>query len=158
VRRFVVNAGTAKQLLGWAAQWPERRFAIEGANGLGRGTAQALVARGESVADVPSTLAMKVRVLSTGVGVVLAAKLLGHVGAITRFPSASHFASYTGTAPLDASSGHQSRHRLNTEAIGSSTRCCAPWPSAKAVTPGQAGTTTSRKPPKEKHPARPAGP
>ncbi|WP_285314259.1 hypothetical protein [Pseudarthrobacter sp. fls2-241-R2A-168] len=35
-RRFVVNAGTAKQLLGWGARWPERRFAIEGANGLGR--------------------------------------------------------------------------------------------------------------------------
>jgi transposase len=68
VRRFVVNAGTARQLLGWAAQWPERRFAIEGANGLGRGTAQILVARGESVVDVPSTLAMKVRVLSTGGG------------------------------------------------------------------------------------------
>ena len=249
VRRFVVNAGTARALLGWAAQWPERRFAIEGANGLGRGTAQILVAHGEHVVDVPSTLAMKVRVLSTGggrksdpadafavavtalrqtnlrtvaaedqstilrllaerrddlgherarllnrlhrllrelipggvepglsadkaatalrtvrpatatdalrrdlarelladlrridtgiksneaqtrdalaasgttlqeipgVGVVLAAKLLGHVGDITRFPSASHFASYTGTATLDASSGRQNRHRLNT--------------------------------------------
>jgi transposase len=49
-----------------------------------------------------------------GVGAVLAAKLLGHIGDITRFPSASHFASYTGTAPLDASSGRQNRHRLNT--------------------------------------------
>ncbi len=249
VRRFVVNAGTARQLLAWAAQWPERRFAIEGANGLGRGTAQILVAHGEAVVDVPSTLAMKVRVLSTGggrksdpadafavaltglrqkklrvvvaedqttilrllaerredlgherarllnrlhrllrellpggvdpglsadkaaavlrtirpatatdavrreltkelladlrridssmksneaqtrtvldaanttlqelpgIGVVLAAKLLGHVGDITRFPSASHFASYTGTAPLEASSGNHNRHRLNT--------------------------------------------
>ncbi|MFH5879354.1 IS110 family transposase [Arthrobacter sp. NA-172] len=249
VRRFVVNAGTARALLGWAAQWPEHRFAIEGANGLGRGTAQTLVAHGELVVDVPSTLAMKVRVLSTGggrksdpadafavaltglrqanlrpvavedqttilrllaerredlgherarllnrlhrllrellpggvapglsaakagaalrrvrpatatdalrrdlardlladlrridssiksneaqtryaldaaattlqeipgIGVVLAAKLLGHVGDIARFPSASHFASYTGTAPLDASSGNQNRHRLNT--------------------------------------------
>jgi transposase len=53
VRRFVVNAGTARALLGWAAQWPERRFAIEGANGLGRGTAQILVAHGELVVDVP---------------------------------------------------------------------------------------------------------
>jgi hypothetical protein len=49
-----------------------------------------------------------------GVGTVLAAKLLGHIGDITRFPSASNFASYTGTAPLDASSGQQNRHRLNT--------------------------------------------
>jgi transposase len=34
-----------------------------------------------------------------GVGPVLAAKLLGHAGDITRFPDRDHFASYTGTAP-----------------------------------------------------------
>ncbi len=32
-----------------------------------------------------------------GVGAVLAAKLLGHAGDITRFPDRDHFASYTGT-------------------------------------------------------------
>jgi transposase len=48
-----------------------------------------------------------------GLGVVVAAKLLGHVGDIDRFPSQDHFASYTATAPLDASSGNQQRHRLN---------------------------------------------
>jgi transposase len=45
--------------------------------------------------------------------VVVAAKLLGHVGDIDRFPSQDHFASYTATAPLDASSGNLQRHRLN---------------------------------------------
>jgi transposase len=49
-----------------------------------------------------------------GLGVVVAVKLLGHVGDIGRFPSQDHFASYTATAPLDASSGNQQRHRLNT--------------------------------------------
>ncbi|MFC9219219.1 transposase [Streptomyces hygroscopicus] len=49
-----------------------------------------------------------------GLGTVLAAKLLGHVGDVTLFPSEHHFASYTGTAPLDASSGKTTRHRLNT--------------------------------------------
>jgi transposase len=49
-----------------------------------------------------------------GLGVVLAAKILGHVGDIGRFPSQDHFASYTATAPLDASSGNHQRHRLNT--------------------------------------------
>ncbi len=44
----------------------------------------------------------------------MAAKILGHVGDVARFPSADHFASYTGTAPLDASSGRRLRHRLNT--------------------------------------------
>ena len=63
-RRFVVNAGTAAQL----EKWSERRFAVEGATGLGRGIAQILVAGGEDVVDVPSTLAMKVRVFSTGGG------------------------------------------------------------------------------------------
>ncbi|MFE9868238.1 transposase [Streptomyces sp. NPDC005506] len=49
-----------------------------------------------------------------GLGTVLAAKVLGHVGDVTRFPTEHHFASYTGSAPLDASSGNNVRHRLNT--------------------------------------------
>jgi transposase len=49
-----------------------------------------------------------------GLGTVLAAKLIGHLGDVTRFPTEHHFASYTGTAPLDASSGNNTRHRLNT--------------------------------------------
>src|SRR5829696_1286169 len=47
-----------------------------------------------------------------GLGVIRAAKPLGHVGDIGRFPSQDHFASYTATAPLDASSGNHQRHRL----------------------------------------------
>jgi transposase len=248
-RRLVVNAGTLNQLMAWAAGWPTRRFAIEGAYGLGRPIAQQLAAAGERVLDVPATLAVRARLLSTGggrktdtadavsvaqaalhnpmlrvvaaedqttilrllaerrddlagertrilnrlhgllrdlvpggaptdltaakaaallrrvrpvtataacrrqlarellgdlrrvdarladnkaqlqdalaatgstlpqvhgLGVVVAAKLLGHVGDIRRFPSQDHFASYSATAPLDASSGNQQRHRLNT--------------------------------------------
>jgi transposase len=48
-----------------------------------------------------------------GVGPVLAAKLLGEVGDIGRFPSKHHFATHTGTAPLEASSGQVIRHRLS---------------------------------------------
>jgi len=248
-RRLLVNAGTLSQLVAWAAGWPARRFAVEGAYGLGRPIAQQLAAAGEPVLDVPATLAARTRLLSTGggrktdtadaasvaqvalhcpilrtvaaedqttilrllterrddltgertrilnrlhgllrdlvpggaptdltaakaaalvrrlrpgsataacrrqlagdllgdlrrvdarladnktqlqaalaatastltqihgLGVLLAAKLLGHVGDIGRFPSQDHFASYTATAPLDASSGNQQRHRLNT--------------------------------------------
>jgi transposase len=248
-RRFPVNAGTFTQLMKWAQRWPQRRFAVEGANGLGRGIAQQLAATGDVVVDVPATLAARARVLTTGGGrktdvadavsvahvalhhqrlrqvmaedqttilrllaerhddlthertrilnrlhgvlrelvpggaavglsadkaaailrtarpstatdacrrdlarellndlrrvdrqlkaneglqrdavaatgstlsdvhgiaVVLSAKILGHVGDITRFPTADHFASYTGTSPLDASSGNRNRHRLNT--------------------------------------------
>jgi hypothetical protein len=49
-----------------------------------------------------------------GLGTVLVAKVLGHIGDISRFPTEHHFASYTGSAPLDASSGKNVRHRLNT--------------------------------------------
>src|SRR3954447_5108854 len=48
-----------------------------------------------------------------GVGPVLAAKIIGHSGAIMRFPSRHHYASYCGTAPIEASSGEQRRHRLS---------------------------------------------
>lgn len=249
VRRVAVNAGTYKTLMGWAARWPQRRFAVEGAAGLGRGIAQLLAGGGEDVVDVPATLAARARLLDTGgarksdpadaasvahaamrhkrlrtvvaedhttqlrllaerrddlagervrvlnrlhvllrdlipggapsdltadkasallrgvrpltvtdayrrelardlladlrrvdrqlstnqaqttqtlavtrstlteihgVGPVLAGKILGHVGDVHRFPTTDHFASYTGTSPLDASSGERRRHRLNT--------------------------------------------
>jgi transposase len=48
-----------------------------------------------------------------GVGPIVAALLIGHTGDITRFPSAGHYASYNGTAPIEASSGKVVRHRLN---------------------------------------------
>ena len=246
--RVPTTGQAAQQLLTWAAAWPERRWAVEGATGLGRGIAQLLVAAGEPVVDVPAKLAARARMLGTssarktdladaasvataaihhrrlrpvlledqtmilrllsdrrddlvaertrtlsrlhvllsdlhpggatrelsatraaavlrqvrpvtvvaverkriarelladvrrldrqvkmpsqsirtavsehgttltevfGVGAVLAAKLLGHAGDITRFPDRDHFASYTGTAPVEASSGDVRRHRLN---------------------------------------------
>jgi transposase len=246
--RTPATGQAGEQLLAWAAGWPQRRWAVEGAGGLGRGIAQLLVAAGEQVLDVPATLAARARLLGTGsarktdladacsvaaaaihharlrpveledqtvvfrllsdrrddlvaertrtlsrlhvlladlrpggatrelsatraaavlrqvrpitavdvqrkriaqqlladvrrldrqvktasqairqavgahgttltevigVGPILAAKLLGHAGPITRFPSRDHFASYTGTAPVEASSGDVRRHRLN---------------------------------------------
>jgi transposase len=48
-----------------------------------------------------------------GMGPSGAARLLVEVGDITRFPNKAHFASWNGTAPLDASSGDQVRHRLS---------------------------------------------
>jgi transposase len=232
----------------WAGEWEDRRWAVEGAHGVGRPVAQRLVADGEQVVDVPAKLATRVRLLSTGhgrksdpddavsvaiaarnapwlrpvtvedqatvlhlltkrredlartrtqainrlhrllvdlvpacagrnltakraaalvgqvtptgaaavtrwelaveliadirdldrriaavnkrikaaviksktslvelfgVGPVLAAKLLGEVGDIGRFPTKHHFAAHTGTAPLEASSGQVVRHRLS---------------------------------------------
>jgi transposase len=48
-----------------------------------------------------------------GVGPVTAAIILAHSGDVGRFFSRNHYASYTGTAPLEASSGPKKRHRLN---------------------------------------------
>jgi len=48
-----------------------------------------------------------------GIGPSGAARLLVEVGDITRFPDRNHFASWNGTAPIDASSGDQVRHRLS---------------------------------------------
>jgi transposase len=246
--RLAASSQAATEVLAWAEQWPQRRWAVEGASGLGRGIAQLLVAADEQVLDVPAKLAARARLLSSGsgrksdladacsvataaihhrrlrpvaledqtvvlrllsdrrddlvaertrtlsrlhvlladlhpggaprelsasraaallgrvhpitpvdvqrkriarelladvrrldrqvkaasqiihqavrehgttltqlygVGPVLAAKLVGHAGDITRFPDRDHFASYTGTAPIEASSGDVRRHRLN---------------------------------------------
>jgi transposase len=48
-----------------------------------------------------------------GVGPILAAKIIGTVGNAARFPTKAHFASYCGTAPVEASSGQVVRHRLS---------------------------------------------
>jgi transposase len=48
-----------------------------------------------------------------GIGPSGAARLLGDIGDIGRFANRDHFASWNGTAPIDASSGDQHRHRLS---------------------------------------------
>jgi transposase len=59
-------AAQAERLLGWAAAWPERTWAVEGAGGLGHLLAQQLFAGGERVLDVQPKLAARVRLLAAG--------------------------------------------------------------------------------------------
>ena len=54
------------ELLSWAEPLGSRTWAIESAGGLGYLLAQQLVAAGETVVDVPATLASRIRVLGTG--------------------------------------------------------------------------------------------
>lgn len=68
-RRFVNSANGIDEMLAVvAAEHPERVWAVEGANGMGRAVAQRLVAAGEAVVDVPAKLSSRVRVYSTGHG------------------------------------------------------------------------------------------
>jgi transposase len=60
-----------------------------------------VLARGSTLMNLP------------GVGPVVAARILADVGDVARFADRNRFASWTGTAPLDASSGEQIRHRLS---------------------------------------------
>ncbi|MBW3578158.1 MAG: IS110 family transposase, partial [Actinobacteria bacterium] len=64
--RVAANKHQVLQLQRFAEPWPQRRWAVEGANGLGRLLAQQLIAAGEQVIDVPATLSARVRLLSGG--------------------------------------------------------------------------------------------
>jgi len=63
---FSQNPAGLRALERWSKRFPERRWAVENAGGLGRHLAQRLSAAGESVVDVPPKLSARVRVLSTG--------------------------------------------------------------------------------------------
>src|SRR6185295_13435623 len=60
-----------------------------------------VVASGSRLMDLP------------GVGPVVAARVLADVGDVARFVDRNRFASWTGTAPVEASSGEIVRHRLS---------------------------------------------
>jgi transposase len=71
------------------------------------------------VADLDGRIEAEVEASGTtltqifGVGPILAARIIGTVGDVRRFPTKAHFASYSGTAPVEASSGEVVRHRLS---------------------------------------------
>jgi transposase len=64
--RVRASAVQAQKLIAWAAAWPERTWAVEGAGGLGHLLAQQLTAAGERVLDVQPKLAARVRLLQAG--------------------------------------------------------------------------------------------
>ena len=63
---FPQDRAGLRSLERWAKRFPQRRWAVENAGGLGRHLAGRLAAAGESVVDVPPKLSARVRVLSTG--------------------------------------------------------------------------------------------
>jgi transposase len=89
----------------WRALAAELIGEVEGLDGklkaLKRRLAEAVTAAGSGLMDV------------YGVGPAGAARILADVGDVARFADRNRFASWTGTAPIDASSGEQIRHRLS---------------------------------------------
>jgi transposase len=73
------------------------------------------------VVDVPPKLSAWVRVLSSFADNArkndeldaLATRIIGTVGNVARFPTKAYFASYSGTVPVEVSSGEAVRHRLS---------------------------------------------
>ncbi len=64
--RFTTDRAGYAAMRTYAKTWPDRVWAIEGANGTGRPLAQRLLEAGEHVVDVPAKLAARVRLFDTG--------------------------------------------------------------------------------------------
>lgn len=66
--RFATDSAGYQDMLTAGRKWPQRLWAVEGGQGVGRQVAQRLVADGEPVVDVPAKLSARARVFSTGQG------------------------------------------------------------------------------------------
>jgi transposase len=111
-----LSAAQAKKLLATvrprdAAGKTRRRVAVEMIGDLEKIYARSKAADKELAALIATT-ATTLQSLH-GIGPSGTARLLVEVGDISRFPTKAHFASWNGTAPIDASSGDQVRHRLS---------------------------------------------
>jgi len=62
--RVAADRRQVERLVSWAKDWPERIWAVENVNGLGRLLSQQLVMAGEQVVDVPASLSFRTRKLS----------------------------------------------------------------------------------------------
>ena len=66
--RYGTDAAGYAAMLAAVKAWPERIWAIEGCQGIGRHLANRLLADGEQVVDVPPKLSARIRVFATGQG------------------------------------------------------------------------------------------
>ena len=66
--RFGTDRDGYQAMLAVGRKYPDRVWAVEGCNGVGRHLARRLVADGEPVVDVPAKLSARARVFSTGQG------------------------------------------------------------------------------------------
>ncbi len=118
-------------------------------------------------ADITAT---KVRIVSAvatsktsltdiyGVGPIVAVLVIGHAGPVGRFASRHQFASYNGSAPIEASSGPKKRHRLTPAATASSTTRCTSRPSVRSASTRPGGRTTCARLKRARRRRRPSAP
>jgi len=66
--RYGTDSHGYRVMLAAGGRFPQRVWAVEGCNSIGRHVAQRLVADGETVVDVPAKLSARVRVFDTGQG------------------------------------------------------------------------------------------
>jgi transposase len=66
--RFATDVEGLAAMPTYVAAWPDRVWAVEGCEGIGRHVAQRLLAEDQSVVDVPAKLSARVRVFATGQG------------------------------------------------------------------------------------------
>lgn len=82
--RFATDAAGYAELLRYLQEWPERVWAIEGCQGIGRHIANRLLKDGEQVVDVPPKLSARVRgsPVSSPVGQASTASGMPHPGPV----------------------------------------------------------------------------
>ena len=66
--RFGTDRDGYAAMVRYARRWPQRVWAIEGCQGIGRHIAMRLLRHGERVVDVPPKLSARARVFATGQG------------------------------------------------------------------------------------------
>ena len=66
--RYATDATGYGGMLAEARRWPQRMWAVEGCQGIGKHLASRLLAAGEQVVDVPSKLSARARMFATGQG------------------------------------------------------------------------------------------
>jgi hypothetical protein len=66
--RYAADAAGYAAMLAMVRRWPERAWAVEGCQGIGRHLAGRLLADGEQVIDVPAKPPARMRVFATGQG------------------------------------------------------------------------------------------
>lgn len=102
-RRFENSDDGFVEVLAAVADYPDRVWAVEGANGIDRSIAQRLVGFDECVFDVPAKLATRVRVYSTGHG--------------TKTDNTDATCRYLGDRPRDQVGSSWSRRHRSAQAV-----------------------------------------